>query len=131
QLQSRVSQDRRHPKSTQAWSQTADDHLTIAAVVPQDETGDHDVVTGADKGTRAEVSQLRRRALGDVVHLKESYAGAVVLTPDNTGVASRGQGRVNRRFEIIGRREASGLNCCLLGISPVVIGHGHKTRRTV
>ena len=57
-------------------------------VTSQDESSDHNVVTGHNEPARADVSQLRVSGLTKVVKLDETHAGAVVLTGQDGGKLS-------------------------------------------
>src|ERR1051326_6431323 len=58
----------------------------------------------------------------DVVGLHQRNAGSAVLALDNSGVHSGGKCLEQRRFAVVGWRNASGLNLALLRVFPIIIG---------
>ena len=106
---------------------------SLPLVIAQSEAGDDDVVTGADKGPRADVGQLRQDGLAEIVNFNQGDTRGVVLAPDNGGVGSGIQGGIDGGFEIIGGRDAGGKDRGLLRgiVSPVVVDDRDKSARTV
>ena len=65
-------------------------------VVAQEEARDHDVVTGADKGARAQVGQFRVHFLVEVVDFHQGDTGGVAIASHDRGIRSRIQRRNDR-----------------------------------
>ena len=96
QLQRWIGQRIRHSDRSQAGTDAAHDDPVIAAAVAQNEAGDHDVVTRADKGARADISQLRGDSLIEVVNFNQGDTRGVVLASNDCRIGSRDQGRIDR-----------------------------------
>ena len=79
QLQRWIGQRISHSKCRQAGADTAHHDPVIAVVTAQHEARDHDVVPCADKGSRANIGQLRRNCLTEVVNFNQATPEVLFL----------------------------------------------------
>ena len=79
------------------------------------------MVASVDETARADISQLRDTGAAQVVDLHEPDTGRGAAPFDNGGVGARRKRRQDRRFMIVGRREASRDDLRLLGKSPIIV----------
>ena len=99
QLQGRISQRIRHPKTSQARPDSTNDNPVKAAVATQDKARDHDVARVTDKGPSTYVGQFRVDSLVQVVNFDQSHTRSVIIASHDRGICSRVQVRHNHRVE--------------------------------
>ena len=92
-----------------------------ADFVAGNESANEHIGTGSDKGASANVSQSRIGSLIKVVDFCQTNTGASVFASHDRRIISCGQGRDQRGFLVVGRRDTGIGNFRLLRLFPIVV----------
>ena len=107
----------------EARPEAADHNVIRVVAVAEDEPGDNTVSGRAPhESARADIAKLRGSVVVEIVNFDEADAGGTTLAEENRGVAAGWQRDVDRRFQIVSRRNAGSFDFCLLAVFPVVVG---------
>ena len=100
--------------------------------VSQNESGNNAVAGGAThETTGADIPQFRGCGVVEIVDFDEANAGRAALAKDDSGVRTGRQRNIDRRFQIVSRRDAACLDLGLLGIAPIIVGDCLERTRAV